>query len=282
MDVRQWGTPSSNWLIELLLYWEGRINTTPVMSVFGVTRQTAGKWIKDYQNESGNLLCYDAKDKAHHAQGTMQLCYIRGSIDEYFDWRQLGLFPNRSAQLVDKDSHIIRILPPDRFASPTIIPPLLTAIEQNTAVDCEYLSMTSSNPQGRLIFPHAFVKAANRWHVRAYCALRQQFLDFVLSRFQSVEYDGKAADHSQEQDTYWNTQVELILAPDSRLNAQQKAIIEHDYGMTKGQLIISTRAALVKYTLDDLQIKTKMLDANPQAQQLVCVNYADIKQWLYD
>ena len=52
--------------------------------------------------------------------------------------------------------------------------------------------------------------------------------------------------------------------------------------MTDSQLHIATRAALVKYTLDDLQIKTKMLEANPQAQQLVCVNYADIKQWLFD
>ena len=52
--------------------------------------------------------------------------------------------------------------------------------------------------------------------------------------------------------------------------------------MVDGRLVVKARGALVKYTLDDLQIKTKMLEADPQAQQLVCVNYSDIKQWLYD
>nr|WP_328797684.1 WYL domain-containing protein [Marinomonas vulgaris] len=150
------------------------------------------------------------------------------------------------------------------------------------SLDCEYLSVASSDPQGRLLYPHSFVKTANRWHVRAYCALRDQYLDFVLSRFQSVTYDGDPAVQTQDQDTLWNTQVSLILAPDTRLTSKQKQVLENDYGMTDGQLRITTRAALVKYTLDDLQIKTKMLEANPQAQQLVCVNYTDIKQWLYD
>ncbi|WP_456238170.1 hypothetical protein [Marinomonas vulgaris] len=112
--------------------------------------------------------------------------------------------------------------------------------------------------------------------------MRDQYLDFVLSRFQSVTYDGDPAVQTQDQDTLWNTQVSLILAPDTRLTSKQKQVLENDYGMTDGQLRITTRAALVKYTLDDLQIKTKMLEANPQAQQLVCVNYTDIKQWLYD
>lgn len=282
MDVRQWGTPHPNWLIELLLHWEGRINAAPIMDVSNVTRQTAGKWLKAYQDETGNVLIYDAKDKAHHVQGALQPHYIRGAIDEYFDWRQLGLFPNRATMPVDKNGYITRISPPDRFASSSIILPLCTAIEQKTAVDCEYLSISSSNPQGRLIYPHTFVKASNRWHVRAYCEVRDTFLDFVLSRFQNVEYDGKPANYTQTDDVYWTTFVDILLAPDSRLNSQQKAIIEHDYGMTNGQLVLPTRAALVKYTLDDLQVKTKMLDANPQAQQLICVNYADIKPWLYD
>ncbi len=42
--------------------------------------------------------------------------------------------------------------------------------------------------------------------------------------------------------------------------------------MMDGLLTVKVRGALVKYTLDDLQIKTKMLEADPQAQQLVCVN----------
>lgn len=160
--------------------------------------------------------------------------------------------------------------------------PLLVATDKKVAVDTYYLSMSSSTAQERIIYPHTFVKASNRWHVRAYCEYAQAFRDFVLSRFESIDYDGAPATYTASDDQAWNTPVSIILQPDQRLTPQQKAIIEHDYGMKNGQLIIETTAALVKYTLDDLQIKTKMLEVNPQAQQLVCVNYTDIKPWLYE
>ena len=83
-------------------------------------------------------------------------------------------------------------------------------------------------------------------------------------------------------DVKWNSFVNLILAPDSRLSDIQKQALEKDFNMMDGRLTVKARGALVKYTLDDLQIKTKMLEADPQAQQLVCVNYSDIKQWLYE
>ncbi|WP_417552802.1 WYL domain-containing protein [Marinomonas fungiae] len=282
MDIKQWGTPYPEWLIELQLYWEGRINSSAVTSVFDVTRQTASKWIKAYQARTGLAIEYHAQSKAFLAPDFCDTFFISGSIDEYLDWCQLGLFPRRGHGDDAPVSDIFRITLPKRFVAPHIMRPLLAAIRQHTAVDGSYLSMSSSSAQERIIYPHTFVKAANRWHVRAYCEHAQQFRDFVLSRFESVDYDGTPANFTAKEDVAWNTHVDIILQPDPRLTPQQKAIIEHDYGMQSGQLVIATTGALVKYTLDDLQIKTKMLEANPQAQQLVCVNYADIKHWLYD
>lgn len=34
----------------------------------------------------------------------------------------------------------------------------------------------------RVIFPHALIHAGTRWHVRAWCTLRQGYRDFNLSR----------------------------------------------------------------------------------------------------
>lgn len=282
MDVKQWGTPHPSWLVELLLYWEGHINSSALTSVFDVTRQTASKWIKVYLTQTQLSAEYQAQNKAYSAQIFTQLNYISGAIDEYLDWRQLALFPNRPSNDHSARSNITRISFPERFVAPKIMRPLIRALEAQTAVDTCYLSMSGNTAQERILYPHTFVKAANRWHVRAYCEHAQQFRDFVLSRFESVDYDGSPAMFTLKEDVEWNTPVDIILQPDQRLTPQQKAIIEHDYGMQNGQLAIATTGALVKYTLDDLQIKTKMLEANPQAQQLVCVNYADIKAWLYD
>ena len=74
--------------------------------------------------------------------------------------------------------------------------------------------------------------------MRAYCERRQQFRDFVLSRFQSVDYDGKPTQYGSESDAAWNEVVVIQIAPDPRLNPTQKAIIERDLGMQNGQLVI--------------------------------------------
>ena len=268
------------WMLELIAFWEGQINTKPLMSALGLTRQSVSQLLKSYQTEYPDALMYDTGLKAYQITDHFIPHFINQTVDEYFDWLHYGntpVFPNTSTA-----SNQYRIQALARFVSPHVMRPLLKAVKEKTAVDCEYLSVSSSDPQGRLLYPHSFVKTAGRWHVRAYCDMRKHYLDFVLSRFQHVDYDGKTAVHTEQQDTLWNTQVTLILAPDSRLTDKQKHVLENDYGMTDGQLHITTRAALVKYTLDDLQIKTKMLEANPQAQQLVCVNYTDIKQWLFD
>ena len=248
------------WMLELIAFWEGQINTKPLMTALGLTRQSVSQLLKQYQADFPNSLDYDAKRKAYQITDHFKPHYIDQTVDEYFDWLNYGKIPTFSNAAKDATQHRIQALA--RFVSPQVMRPLLKAVKDKTAVDCEYLSVSSSDPQGRLIYPHSFVKTTGRWHVRAYCDMRQQFLDFVLSRFQHVDYDGKTTEHTGQQDTLWNTQVTLILAPDSRLTDKQKHVLENDYGMTDGQLNITTRAALVKYTLDDLQIKTKMLETH--------------------
>ncbi|MEL0636476.1 WYL domain-containing protein [Marinomonas sp. TI.3.20] len=268
------------WMLELIAFWEGQINTKPLMNALGLTRQSVSHLLKQYQEAFPQALVYDTTLKSYQITEDFVPHYIDQTLDEYFSWLHFGNIPTFPEEPAKRTQH--RIAPLPRFVSPLVMRPLLKAVKEKTAVDCEYLSVSSSDPQGRLLYPHSFVKTANRWHVRAYCALRQRYLDFVLSRFQNIDYDGGISGFTQEQDDDWNTQVTLILAPDSRLNDKQKRVLENDYGMTNGQLHIVTRGCLVKYTLDDLQIKTKMLEANPQAQQLVCVNYSDIKKWMYD
>lgn len=271
---------SRYWMLELIAFWEGQINSKPLMKALDLTRQSVSQLLKQYQEDFPNVLLYDTTRKAYQITDEFVPHYIDQTVDEYFAWLHYGNIPTFPEEPTQRTQY--RISPLPRFVSPHVMRPLLKAVKKGAAVDCEYLSISSGESKGRLLYPHSFVKTANRWHVRAYCGLRQDYLDFVLSRFQTIDYDGGIAEHTRQHDDAWNTQVTLILAPDSRLSQKQKNILESDYGMVGGQLRITTRASLVKYTLDDLQIKTKMLDANPQAQQLVCVNYTDIKTWLYD
>ena len=268
------------WMLELLAYWEGKVNTKPLIKAFDISRQSASAIINKYLASNENTLVYDVTQKAYLITEAFNPKFINKTVDEYFDWQQVGKIP--SFQSREPSTSQIRIQPLPRYVDPSVMRPLLKAMKCKTAVDCEYLSVTNNEPLGRLVYPHSFVKAANRWHVRGFCALRDNYLDFVLSRFRSVEYDGDEASYTEKEDVKWNTFVDLIVAPDPRLSDIQKQALEKDFNMKDGRLIVKARGALVKYTLDDLQIKTKMLEADPQAQQLVCVNYSDIKQWLYE
>jgi len=61
------------------------------------------------------------------------------------------------------------------------------------------------------------------------------------------------------------------------LNAAQKAIIETDFGMTQGQLVVSSRRALLKYLLQRYQIDHRNMGILPEAQQMVVSNLQELQ-----
>jgi predicted DNA-binding transcriptional regulator YafY len=136
--------------------------------------------------------------------------------------------------------------------------------------------------KGALFSPTYFVKTGLRWHLRAFDEKHQQCRDFVLSRFRGQPEILDNATHNAAQDIGWNSIITMIFSPDSRLSPEQKVVIEQDYQMEDGKLVTKTRAALAQYLLQDMQVNIKFHDAIPEAQQLILVNYNDIKQWLFN
>lgn len=144
------------------------------------------------------------------------------------------------------------------------------------------MSFTTPDAETRLIAPHTLIYTGMRWHVRAYCEKNGDYRDFVLSRFRGVpELMDDETENTCEHDPGWNNQVQVIIEPDSRLKPEQQAIIETDYGMQDGRLVIETRGALVQYVLQRYQIDTTKVHTKPTAQQIVVVNLDELQGWLY-
>lgn len=121
-----------------------------------------------------------------------------------------------------------------------------------------------------------------RWHVRAYCEKNRDYRDFVLSRFRGEpDLMDAPSEHTRELDDGWNTQLTVVIEPDSRLKPEQRSIIEADYGMCDGQLVIETRGALVQYVLQRYQIDPTKVHAKATAQQIVVTNLEELQPWLY-
>ncbi|WP_339520327.1 WYL domain-containing protein [Pseudomonas proteolytica] len=270
-------------LIETVAWWEGRLTTGHLIQSFGISRQQASKDINTYITEHApRNLTYDKQLKGYIPSKHFKPRFIDDSASAYL---HLLYQNNERAPHIEglalAYAHTKVLEVPDRSIRPQILRPLLKACREGLRLETEYVSLANPEPEVRLIAPHTLVYTGMRWHVRAYCEKNGKYRDFVLSRLRGEpELLGKS-DNPIGEDHVWQTAVDLVITPDQRLAAMQRAIIEADFGMLDGQLVIPSRQALVKYVLQRYQIDPKNLDPKPEAQQIVVKNLQELKPWLY-
>ena len=285
-DIKQvrWDLALRYRLIETVVWWEGRLTTGHLIQSFGISRQQASKDINTYITEHApKNLTYDKQLKGYVPSKQFKPLFIDDSASAYL--HLLNQTHSRAPHvegLALAYAHTMVLEVPDRTIRPEVLRPLLKACRDSEVIEVEYVSLANPVPDTRLIAPHTLIYTGMRWHVRAYCEKNREYRDFVLSRLRGKpEYERKT-ENLIDEDEDWNTKVAVIIEPDSRLKPEQKAIIEADFGMEDGVLIIPTRRALVKYVLQRFQIDPKKLDPKAAAQQIVVRNLDELKPWLYE
>jgi len=267
-------------LIEIVAYWEGRLTTNHLRNSFGIGRQQASGDINAYMKEvaPGNLE-YDRFLKGYKPSASFKPVVTTGTADEYLHILSRTKDIAHTFAGLDlgfANTHMLQL--PSRPVDPIVIRALVQAAREQRRVDIGYISVNNPETDGRIIVPHTLVCTPMRWHVRAYCEKNGQYRDFVLSRFRGVPDIMEASEHGIENDEAWQTEIELSIQPDPRLNDAQKDVISHDYGMTNSVLAVPCKAALLQYVL--LAYKLNKKEERAEAQQIVIGNYSDIKEWL--
>ena len=251
---------------------------------FGISRQQASKDINTYITEHApRNLTYDKQLKGYVPSKLFKPLFIDDSASAYL--HLLNQTHSRAPHvegLALAYAHTMVLEVPDRTIRPEVLRPLLKACRDSEVIEIEYVSLANPSPETRLIAPHTLVYTGMRWHVRAYCEKNREYRDFVLSRLRGQPEFERKTENLIGGDEDWNTEVAVIIEPDSRLKPEQKAIIEADFGMLDGLLVIPTRRALVKYVLQRFQIDPKKLDPKAAAQQIVVKNLDELKPWLYE
>lgn len=269
-------------LIELLAYWEGRVNSTDILKHFSLSVTQAKFYLKSYRACCPDNIVYDKTQKYFIPTEQFKAKFISTQVNEYLEWVTNQSTKSPSQLQRSRQPTYTQLAVPHRSVSPKIMRVLIAGIKQQKRVDTEYVSLTSPVNQGRVIHPHTLVKTGLRWHLRAYCEDKKEHRDFVLSRFRGELslLDGEV--FTAEDDELWNKPIELIFIPNQRLTELKKRIVEQDYNMQSGQLIIQTTAALAQYVVQEMQVSTKYFDIIPEAQQLELANLVDVKQWLFN
>lgn len=270
-------------LIETVAWWEGRLTTGHLMQSFGISRQQASKDINTYITEHApKNLTYDRHVKGYVPSRQFRPLFIDSSASAY-----LHLLDQNKARaphiegLALAYAHTEVLTVPDRSVRPEVLRPLLKACREGMRLECEYVSLANPQPETRLIAPHTLVYTGMRWHVRGYCEKNRDYRDFVLSRFRGEPEVLDESANGRDGDLGWGTEVSVIFEPDPRLKPQQRSIIEQDFGMQDGQLLIASRGALVQYVLQRYHIDPNKIQAKAAAQQIVVANLDELQQWIY-
>ena len=269
-------------LIEIVAYWEGRLTTNHLMNSFGIGRQQASKDINTYLTEvAPDNLIYNKRLKGYEPSPNFEPKLTTGTADEYLHILSRTKDLAHTFSQLDlgfANTHMLQL--PSRPVDPVILRAIVLAAREQRRVDIGYISVNNLETDGRIIVPHTLVCTPMRWHVRAFCEKNGDYRDFVLSRFRGQPELMDVSADGRDNDESWNTEIELMLRPDPRLEPEQQAVIEHDYGMNDGYLPVRCKAALLQYVLQAYRLDPHKQEAKPEAQQIVIGNYKDVEGWI--
>ena len=271
-----WGQERRLEFIDFRLQWEGRVNRSDLVDFFHISVPQASLDFARYFKAAPHNARYDHGAKSYVASSNFSPIASLASSERYLR-EVFGLLSGTAPREL---SYLGWMPPVDtaRFPQRQVQEPLLSrilrAIRGRRALTVEYQSMSRPEPTRRTLSPHAIAYDGFRWHIRAFCHQHADFRDFVFARVLTVAGEA-ASDVEPAADRAWHTSVQLVLAPHPELTHGQKRVIELDYGMTDGRLVVHTRRALLFYLLQHLGLDPKPR-ATPQAKQVVLVNEGEI------
>ncbi len=228
------------WL-EDRIYWVCELNRGDLIERFNISPQQASADISLYIHHAQNNLLYDAKKKQYIISNSFSAIFNK-------NWEE-WLLGSSEDNFCLRSMPMTKITLPQRGINKNIIRDLLRSYKAKVPISIKYQSNKHPEPRQHTICPHNFVQTEIRWHVRAWDASRGRFTDIVLSRILGVEFDVSTEWVSSETDLAWNSWIDIILAPSTRLSESQRASIERDYQMLDGKKIISVRECLAYYYL---------------------------------
>ena len=251
----RWGAERRLEFIDFRLLWDRTVNRTELVEFFGISTQQASSDLATYQRLAPKNLEYDKSRKTYIATQEFKPMIVRDDAQTFLA-QITGL---RDGTVAPSNVYIgwrppcdmVRL--PARPVQTTTLARLLWAVRRGEELKVGYQSMRRPAPTKRWIAPHALGFDGQRWHIRAWCFENNDFRDFVISRIQGVD-EARQTTISAENDEWWHSHIDLIVKPRDGLTPGQRAAIEVDYGMTKGQLIWRCRKALAFYVIRQLRL----------------------------
>jgi len=235
--------------IETRLLWAGGLTARELGEAFGIARPNAQATLDAYRQRHPENLSYDARRKRQVRTKDFMPHYIKADSYSFLDYQRgmalAGYFHAADdwADLPFQDAD--RLLRPHLNDEAMRI--VFAALLQRRTIKMVYLAKQKVSQ--RELSPHHLIYADNRYHLRAFCHLKQTGLDFVLSRIQHAEF----SESDWIPDTYdseWHSFRNLSFEVNAELPPETHASLRNAYALQDGEpLTLTVRDALAKYVV---------------------------------
>ncbi|MCL7419500.1 MAG: WYL domain-containing protein [Methylobacter sp.] len=269
-------------LLEATVFWSGGVSTNALTDNFGISRVQASKDLTLYQALCPGNLRYDKYLKRYVIEEAFKPAFMEGTAKEFLQVlkAQRDGVGGAIVTLVNNLPVVELVESAVRQINRAVLRTVNQAIIAGREVRVVYQSMSRAEPVELWLSPHALVFDGLRWHTRAFSRTHGEFRDFVVARVLSAELIG-LTDIDAADDVDWQLFVTVKIGPHPGLSESQKAIVEFDYAMRDGILECQVRAALVFYFLKAMRIGPDDLMREAFVQQIILLNRAELKDYLF-
>ena len=277
-EVKRWNVQRRLEFIDFRLYWEGRLNRLDLTEYFGISTPQATTDIAHYQEIAGRNLEYSHKEKAYTATPEFVSALSQANGQQYLSQLRLisSQIVNREETWIGWEPNFETIPSISRKVDAAKLRKILQTIKNKQSLFVKYQSLSRENPLWRWITPHALAFNGVRWHVRAWCHLRNNFQDFLFARIVD-QAENRESEIDNAMDIEWHKKTIFKIGPHPKLSAAAKKAIELDYDMVDGVLEIETRLALSFYLERQLNLDIDPNIVSAQRQQIVWLNREQIR-----
>ena len=274
-----WGVTRRLEFIEFRLFWEGGVNRSDIIKMFGVSVPQASKDLTLYQDRAPANAVYDKRAKRYVAGPDFVPTFQSPDPSGYLSrLRSLaeGLTDPFESWIASPPEVDVAITPRRRVES-SVLRGVLTAIREGASLEAHYQSMSveRSDPEWRRMSPHALGYDGFRWHVRGFCHIDGKFKDFLLPRILGVRKPGLPGALAADDDQ-WNRTFDLAIGPHPELTPNQKAIVAKDFGMVDDRAVLTIRYAMLFYVLKRLGLLGDASRLSARTQHIVALNRTEM------
>jgi len=275
--VGRWGQDRRLEFIEYRLRWAGRLNRSDITRFFGISVPQASLDLAEYSRRAPQNLDYDKRTRSYVLGNRFEPVFPATNHERYLSDLLRESDPSQVESPLGWHPAVACVPAPGRHVNGDVVATIVRAIREDQSLRVLYQSMNRPEPSARRLTPHALAHDGQRWHLRAYCHVHNDFRDFVITRILAAEL-GEADRSRGTEDRQWHHMLRLTLAPHPELTEAQRRAVELEYGMVSGTCQFECREALLFYVLRRLRLDG--VPGTAKEQQIILQNRVELEPFL--